>query len=179
MNNLAPQQPAITQPQMNELPLRDIHLPDAVSLWPPAIGWWILVIVIAALAFGLYKFYKIKKHKQKTAYRKMALDELKIIKQSFSQQDSSIECLRAISHLLRRIALSYLPREKVASLTGTQWVSQLNHLAQQAGFTSTHTELLIHGPYQQQFDYDQNELFESCENWIKQLPAQPDKAGEH
>lgn len=164
---------------MNELPLRDIHLPDAVSWWPPAIGWWLLPIIIAALAYGIYKFIQIKKQQKKTAYRKMALKELSLIKHDFSNQPANVECLRAISNLLRRIALSYLPREKVASLTGTQWVSQLNHLAQQATFTSTHTELLVHGPYQQQFEFDQNELFESCENWIKQLPAQPVKAGEH
>lgn len=166
-------------PAMNELPLRDIHLPDAVSWWPPAIGWWLLPIIIAALAYGIYKIIKIQKHKQKTAYRKMALNELKRIKIKFSQQPASVECLRDISRLLRRIALSYLPREKVASLTGTQWVSQLNHLAQQTTFTSTHTELLVHGPYRQEFDFDQNELFTSCENWIKQLPAQPISLGEH
>ena len=164
---------------MNELPLRDIHLPDAVSWWPPAIGWWILPFIIAAIAYGIYKFIQIKKQQQKTAYRKMALKELSQIKSNFSNQAPGVECLRAISQLLRRIALSYLPREKVASLTGTQWVSQLNHLAQQATFTSTHTELLLHGPYQQQIDFDQNELFTSCEKWIKQLPAQPVKAGEH
>jgi len=169
----------MNSPAMSELPLRDIHLPDAVSWWPPAIGWWLLPIIIAALAYGIYKLIQIKKQQQKTAYRKMALKELSLIKKNFSNQAASVECLRTISHLLRRIALSYLPREKVASLTGTQWISQLNHLAQQAAFTNTHTELLVHGPYQQQLDFDQHELFASCENWIKQLPAQPIKAGEH
>ena len=52
-------------PAMNELPLRDIHLPDAVSWWPPAIGWWLLAIIIVALAYGIYKIIKIQKHKQK------------------------------------------------------------------------------------------------------------------
>jgi len=169
----------MNSPTTNEIPLRDIHLPDAVSWWPPAIGWWLLVIIITLLAYGIYKFIQIKKQQQKTAYRKIALKELSQIKIKFANQPASIECLRAISHLLRRIALSYLPREKVASLTGTQWVSQLNHLAQEASFTNNHTELLVHGPYKQHFDFDQKELFSSCENWIKQLPAQPVSAGEH
>jgi len=169
----------MNSPVTNELPLRDIHLPDAVSWWPPAIGWWILPIIIALLGYGIYKFIQLKKQQQKTAYRKMALKELSQIKSEFINQPASMECLRAISHLLRRIALSYLPREDVASLTGTQWVSQLNHLAQEATFTNTHTELLVHGPYKKQFDFDQGELFESCEKWIKQLPARTVKAGEH
>ena len=32
--------------------LADIHLPLAVSYWPPAIGWWVLVLVLLA---GMYK----------------------------------------------------------------------------------------------------------------------------
>ena len=34
----------------NALPLRDLHLPDAIGWWPPAPGWW---VVIALLAAGL------------------------------------------------------------------------------------------------------------------------------
>ena len=34
---------------MNQPELRDIHLPDPLSWWPPAIGWWLLVIGSLAL----------------------------------------------------------------------------------------------------------------------------------
>ena len=39
----------------NNLPeLRDIHLPDGVSAFPPAYGWWvILATIIALVAVGL------------------------------------------------------------------------------------------------------------------------------
>ncbi|MBV1912177.1 MAG: DUF4381 domain-containing protein, partial [Cycloclasticus sp.] len=37
-----------------ELPLRDIHLPDAITWWPPAIGWWLLLAVIIVAAFGCW-----------------------------------------------------------------------------------------------------------------------------
>ena len=29
--------------------LKDIHLPGAVSAWPPAPGWWILTFLLLAL----------------------------------------------------------------------------------------------------------------------------------
>ena len=34
----------------NALPLRDLHLPDAIGWWPPAPGWWVLFVL--ALAAG-------------------------------------------------------------------------------------------------------------------------------
>ena len=27
--------------------LRDIQPPEAISAWPPAIGWWLLAIIVA------------------------------------------------------------------------------------------------------------------------------------
>ena len=45
----------------SELPLRDIHLPDPVSWWPPAPGWWMLLallLVIALLGGYLYRRYR-------------------------------------------------------------------------------------------------------------------------
>ena len=31
--------------------LRDIHLPDPVSIWPLAPGWWALMILVPVLYF--------------------------------------------------------------------------------------------------------------------------------
>jgi len=166
---------ASNTPGMQELPLRDIHLPDAVSWWPPAIGWWLLPIIIILIALAIYKFIQAKKEKQKTAYRKMALQELKTIKHTFQNKDANAECLRAISKLLRRIALSYGSREDTASLTGNQWIERLNQLSQQPVFNEAHTNLLSIGPYQQQPEFDQSDFLSVCESWINQLPAYANK----
>jgi hypothetical protein len=32
-----------------ELPLRDIHLPEAITWWPPAPGWWISAVLAIAI----------------------------------------------------------------------------------------------------------------------------------
>ncbi|MGH8222486.1 MAG: DUF4381 family protein, partial [Woeseiaceae bacterium] len=33
-----------------QIPLRDLHLPEAVGWWPPAPGWWLLIaLAVAAL----------------------------------------------------------------------------------------------------------------------------------
>ena len=34
-----------------DLPLRDIELPEAISWWPLAPGWWLLLMVVLTLGF--------------------------------------------------------------------------------------------------------------------------------
>jgi len=156
---------------MNELPLRDIHLPDAISWWPLAIGWWLLPLIILAGGFAIYRFLKYKQQNRKLAYRKMALDELNNLQSQFKNQQNSIELIRSVSALLRRISLSYLPREETASLTGEQWIKQLNQLSSQTVFSDEIATLLEKAPYMKQSQFNPAELLHLCEQWIKLLPA--------
>lgn len=156
---------------MNELPLRDIHLPDAVSWWPPAIGWWLLPLVLLAIAFTVYQLAKYKKNRRKQpAYKKIALSELEKIRQIQTEDNLTITQLRAISTLLRRIALSYLPRETVASLTGEHWITQLNDLTEDTFFSNELGSQLASAPYKEQVNLNTDELIDICEQWINQLP---------
>ncbi len=155
---------------MNELPLRDIHLPEAISIWPLAIGWWILPLFILLFTYIVYRLIKHKKHKESLAYRNISLLELKKIRTQYINNNDSRTLLRDISTLLRRIALSYLPREDIASLTGEQWIKQLNDLSAQTFFNQELAELLETGPYKAQNDFDQEELLNTCELWIQALP---------
>lgn len=156
---------------MKPLPLRDIHLPDAISWWPLAIGWWLLPLFILGIGYVIYRFIKIRQQKQKVAYRSFALAELNKLRKQYKNDDNSIDLLRAISALLRRTALSYLPRESIASLTGEQWFTQLNALSSQQIFTPEVINLLEHAPYKQNSEFNKNQLFNVCEQWIKALPV--------
>ena len=33
--------------------LRDVHVPDSVSWWPLAIGWWVIIGLVALIALLL------------------------------------------------------------------------------------------------------------------------------
>ena len=41
----------------NVLPLRDLHLPEAVGWWPLAPGWWgVIAVVTASLGYLAWRF---------------------------------------------------------------------------------------------------------------------------
>jgi len=166
----------MNQSPIQNLPLRDIHLPDAVSWWPPAIGWWLLPVVLIMTAAAVYLLIKHRrKRNPQPAYKKIALQELQKIRQDFNQKEASITQLRAISTLLRRIALCYLPRESVASLTGKKWVDQLNQLTPDTFFSNQLGTLISSAPYRSHAEFNPEELTRTCEQWIKQLPEQSNK----
>ena len=152
---------------MNEIPLKDIHLPDGVLWWPPAPGWWLLLIALILIVLAGRYFWYWLKHR---SYRTLSLREYKSIRQSFDQTQDYRRLLVEVSSLLRRTAMSYQGRQSIASLTGIDWITQLNELSGESSFTPEQQELLINGQYRRELEFDINALFVSCERWIKALP---------
>jgi len=59
-------------PQANPLDqLRDIHLPEAVSWWPLAPGWWLLMVLTCLLLVGL--LICLYRRHQSNRYRRQAI----------------------------------------------------------------------------------------------------------
>lgn len=119
----------MTTPAMQNSPvladLHDIALPPPISWWPPAPGWW-LVLMAGVLVLGMGLWYW-----RKTRLRRAALQEWRRIQQQASQLDQR-QLLSQLAHLLRRYALAKFPASTVAGLQGDHW---LTFLDQQAGFT--------------------------------------------
>ncbi len=152
---------------MNEIPLRDIHLPEAVSWWPPAPGWWLLLLTLVVLVLGSVFLRRCMKHK---SLRKLSVMEFRQISQDFDQQRDARQLLGQLSSLLRRILMSYQGRENTAGLTGDSWIKQLNELASKTCFSDHQEHLLREGQFQRELDFDCLALLDSCERWIKALP---------
>ena len=57
--------------------LRDIHLPEAISMWPPAPGWWVISALALSGLFILTGFF-IRRHRSRL-YRRQALESLRKI----------------------------------------------------------------------------------------------------
>jgi len=161
-------------PDVQQLGLRDIHLPEAVSWWPPAPGWWGL-LGVALLAMSAY--FLLRAWRKRRRLRNSAILEVQRICDAFDQHHDSRRLIRELSVLLRRISISYFPRADVASLTGEEWLRFLDSCGKRAdnnqGFLNGPGSILDSGPYQARLDVDSQALIILCRRWVKSLPAKP------
>ncbi|MEP9321221.1 DUF4381 domain-containing protein [Pseudomonas sp. LABIM340] len=97
--------------------LQELPLPPLPSYWPPAWGWWVLLmalIVVAAL-LGLRRYQRWRSQQ----YRREALAQLDLLTQQAPEQR------RELAALLKRCALS-IPalrnrRAEITTLNGPAW----------------------------------------------------------
>lgn len=166
MNNPNPTAPvASAAPQTsNELPIADIHLPDAVSAWPPAIGWWLVLLLAIMGIIAAVHFYK--RYRKKWGYRKAALRLLA------QYTPHTVENTHAVIHVLKRAAISAYPDYDVRSLHGDAWIMFLNRQTKNALFTPEIAHVLVSLQYQKASDnsdsctIDHAALHHACKRWI-------------
>ncbi|HEB87881.1 MAG TPA: DUF4381 domain-containing protein [Gammaproteobacteria bacterium] len=147
------------------LQLRDIHLPVEPGFWPPAPGWWILallllVLLIWATRVALHR-YRLRRQRQRIL---AMLDELEQ-----EPHDITPQRIARISSLLRRLALMHYPRQRVAALTGTNWLQFLDESGGDGRFSHGPGQVLASGPYQPTLpsDLDIGALSVLLRDWIK------------
>ena len=152
----------------NDLPLRDIHLPESVSWWPLATGWWLLFALLALVFISLWMIRKIKSRRR---LRKEALGELREIEDRFNEHQNFQQLASEVSILLRRIAISRFPRTDVAGLNGKAWIDFLNRQANVFNVEVSNT--VIEAPYQKECNFNGSLLITASRVWIQQLPSTP------
>ncbi|MDH5387004.1 MAG: DUF4381 domain-containing protein [Gammaproteobacteria bacterium] len=154
------------------LALRDIHLPDPISWWPPAPGWWLLfgLVLLTVAAVFLFRYYQ-----KKQALKKQVLAEFEILRELFNKEKNTTVLVQSLSILLRRACISFYPRSEAASLTGESWLQFLDDTCTEKAFQTEHGKLIASAPYLSEntpLDFDAEKLISVCENWLK---AQPNK----
>jgi hypothetical protein len=147
-----------------QLPLRDVHLPEAVGLFPLAIGWWITLALIPILLWISYLIYNRLTRKTALKTAKKLLAQLKRDETLSAQQK-----LNAISALIRRVAISVAPREQCAGLTGKAWLQYLDKSFKDKPFSQGVGQCLADVSYRKNVAEDINlpELFNLTERWLK------------
>ncbi|WP_447969863.1 DUF4381 domain-containing protein [Nitrospira sp. M1] len=149
--------------------LRDLHMPDPVSLWPPAFGWWIvLLLVFLCVAIGLW----FKRYRQATAPRRVALAALLDLQTSFNETHDTTTLMAGLSQLLRRYALVCFGRQNVAGLTGVAWLKFLDEQGKTPLFSGEQVQQALTAvPYGAQGSVDAEEMATLVKRWIKQTPV--------
>ncbi len=168
MNDSAPIDPAA-------LPLRDIHLPQEVSWWPPAPGVWLLLALAALLLVVLVVWLAQRQRRQRI--RREALKEMQRLQQQWKQQPRPAETAAALSRLLRRVGLSYFGRAGFSGLTGTAEIDCLNRLVtdDRRQLPEELGDWLREAPYRPADALDAGEIeawLQAVEHWIRALPRQ-------
>lgn len=121
--------------------LRDIHLPPEPALWPPAPGWWLVVLAVALLAALAFR-----RHRRGRALRE-ALRELEALAAAHRSASDPIRLARSLSQLLRRYALARFPNAGIAGLTGDAWLQFLDEHGGAGRFNGADGALLASLPY--------------------------------
>lgn len=124
--------------QAQELLLRDVHVPPAPSLWPPAPGWW-LVAGAVALAAVIAWWIRRKRRRRMLAWQKLFDDACGDIAPAAQ--------IAAISELLRRAARRV--NAKADHLQGEDWLRLLDGQEQKA-FSEGAGRLLLEGGYRRE-----------------------------
>ncbi len=115
--------------------LRDIHLPEGVSIFPLAYGWWVVLLGIIGV-FLLIKAILYMRRKSKKRYA------LKLIEAV--SENNPVLAAKQSSEILRRICVLKYP--KAATLYGQAWLDFL-HLHCRQKLNEAEAGLLLNAPY--------------------------------
>jgi len=133
-----------------QIPLRDLHLPEAVGWWPLAPGWYAVIAVLLVAALYLLRLYL--RRRARGAARRHALKELARLTAEFEQHGNAVAFSSDMSELLRRTMLAYAPRSEVAGLTGDAWLAWLDRDFDQPRFQGETGRKLLELPYRRPDD---------------------------
>ena len=160
-----PQADMAQQQQQLLQQLRDIHLPEPVSPWPPALGWWVLLAVgLAALVLSIRKACV---YRQTHKFRKVALQQLQTFAEEFQQRQNVQLYLQNANSVLRRVLLQTSSLPELTSKSGAGW-SEILRISSQYKLDENALFWLSTGCYQSEPDTDIADLHAQIISWVKQ-----------
>ena len=169
--------------------LADIHLPEPVSFWPPAPGWWVLAILLLVLILWTTRKSFTVSRRRKIKAR--ALAELQKCYENYANHAADIsnsntgsntgsnrdnerdrQTLRYVNEansVLKRVALVHFPDSAIAGLGGPEWVSFIRNTGESGLLTAEITDALSHGRFQTTLEIDVDAMNNFAEQWIASL----------
>ena len=148
-----------------EQQLRDIHTPSAVSWWPLAFGWWLLIAVVVCVV--IVSMIALIKYRRKTAYRKIAISELDKHFANWQLDKSNSRYLQAANALLKRVCshIEDNTGSHSTSLSSEAWVAHLNAYAK-TDFSTASSAAIAEQVYQQSPSSDIDHIHHELRTWL-------------
>lgn len=128
-----------------DIPIRDLHLPEAIGWWPLAPGWWFLIAMAVVGLFFLLR--RLARAHAAGAARRHALKQMASYQREYLEHGSAVLFGTQLSELVRRTMLAYAPRDEVAGLTGEEWLAWLDRDLDRSHFVNGDGRVLIEWPY--------------------------------
>jgi hypothetical protein len=152
--------------------LRDLELPVEPSWWPPAPGWWLATLLVAAaLVWLMRRLYT--RHLQQRPYRR-ARQELEALQRAL--ESGAIDGRRFVdgaNALVKRLCIHVRGETDVARLSGAEWLAYLDRIAGADVFTQGPGAVLGAPRYAPRFEIEPRPLHEALHTLLGRLEAQP------
>lgn len=141
--------------------LKPLHLPAQVSVFPLAVGWYILAgTLLTIMILGLYLIWLVRAGKLKQEVYQL----LNHIQQSSTVNNKNT--LAEITILLKRVARLKFPHQNPDKLFGEEWLKFLDNTGKTNDFTSGTGRYLLN-IYQQHTPVNLDELFNIVKQWLR------------
>ncbi|MEO0437774.1 MAG: DUF4381 domain-containing protein [Pseudomonadota bacterium] len=152
-------------PQTLSQLLQPLREPTPVTWWPPAIGWWVLaVLLLCALAFSVVLLRRRWKSGEALRAAKACVKTLRL------EKHEPQELVARLVELQRRLSIASCGRASSAGLTGKPWAELLNSLGQGRAdyFDARSVELAYQSVVTEQ---ESQQFLESTERWLRDFRA--------
>ncbi|MFT5447968.1 MAG: hypothetical protein ACI9DC_003147 [Gammaproteobacteria bacterium] len=138
--------------------LRPLHLPPEIGWWPPAPGWWLLVLLCVVLGVWAVKIWR------RGAAQREALRIIRVIE---SGELAGSSLAQQINVLLRRYAMACYPQLNAQALVGDAWLEFLNRHGAGRDFGGAAAQALTQAPFAPNARVDRGELINLARHWVK------------
>lgn len=145
-----------------EQQLRGPQTPEAISWWPFAAGWWVLSLLSIALIS--YSVFKLRQHRQKNNYRKIAIVVLDWHYSEWQLKQNDADYLQAANSVIKRACLHFDAAS--AEFFGADWIIYLNAHHQPDLLQETQ-KALSQGLYQRQSNAEINHVHQDLKIWLR------------
>lgn len=140
-----PANPQLTQ--MLQQQLRDIHLPEPVSWWPLAPGWWVLMVL--GILILILLFVWLRRYLRNQRYRKLLREEHEAILSRWKTHQETTRYCQDVNVLLKRCIRKVSSpeiNEAALSQSGAAWLDAIEAISKP--LSDPTRQALAEGAYQ-------------------------------